>query len=428
MTNKTTMLILTDPVANKNKFYEVTLSGNNVTTRYGRVGEDGKTFNKGSIGESGYLKTINDKKKKGYKEAQVLKSSRTADKTALSRAARTSFVKDGNPQLTKLVDKLVEINAHEIISASGGQLKVKDGAITTPLGLLTRGAINDARSIISKINSRNRKGLLGDYMTLVPQSFSRQDRSWVETFLNTAESRNQQIAFLTQLEQSLDFHDSNNVASNDDTALSDLFKYKIALETGSKVFNEIAKKFSSSRLRDHGSRLYNARIKNVYTFTNAEADTTFDAKAKLIGNVIEGWHGTRAMNLLSIASKGLRNPRQESGLVTTGAMFGRGIYSSTCSTKALGYSDTGVWGGSRGNTHYLFLVDLALGNTYIPGKTQPNSQQWESILDGKLKDTSGKPFNSIDAIPKYHNWLRNPETIVPDSTQMRIKYLLELES
>lgn len=427
--NEQIMLIWNDPKTNKNKFYEVTRNGDVVEVRYGRVGETGTTLQQGAIGQRGFDRIVRQKKNKGYKEALVVSNSGASTNVQLEKAAQSTLLaNNSDPRLASLVSRLISVNAHEILKASGGKLQVEDGQIRTPLGLLTHGAIDEARRILTAVEKapKQREKYLADYMTLVPQNVGR-GRGWVETFLASKEDRDSQAAFLEQLEQSLDFANTQAEATSPAESYDDLFRYKILPVDDASVIKTLEANFKKSRNSKHGYSIYNSRLRNVYTFADAAAMTDFDERAAAIGNVVSTWHGTRAMNLLSIASKGLKSPRELKKLYTTGAMFGQGIYSSTCSTKALGYSDSGVWSSSKSNVHYLFATEVALGNTYKPGKSRPNSTNWDLILDGKVKDEKGKAYNSIDVMPGFWNLL-NPETIVPNASQMVIRYLLEFES
>lgn len=421
-------LIWNDPKTNKNRFYEVSLMGDSVSVRFGRVGEPGRTIPQGPIGRQGFDRLIAGKMKKGYKKIELASNINQGKQEVLRTAATKKLVSDAtDPRLTALIDRLLKVNAHEILTASGGQLKVVDGQIATPLGLLTNSNIQKAYEILSRIekNPRQRLTLLGEYMTLVPQAVGRR-RTWIDTFLATTESINEQESFLQQLKQSLEFSSQQKaITEGTDDAIENLFRYRIQPVDDEEILKKVKAAFAATRNSYHGQRLYNSRVKNIYTFTDSQADDIFSAQAATLGNVIEGWHGTRAMNLLSIASKGLKNPREEKGLATTGSMFGRGIYSSVCSTKALGYSDSGVWGGSRSDTHYLFNVSVCLGETYVAGKSKPATKDWDSLLAGKA--FGGKVFNSITVEPGFQ-YIKNPETIVPNGKQLAIRYLLELTS
>lgn len=421
------MLIWTDPINNKNKFYHVVLEeSGRVTARYGRVGDTGKTVDTGEKDETGFNRVIRKKKNKGYKEARIADSSSSSamSQTALRDATqKTLLSKNSDPRLVALIDRLVAVNAHEIVSASGGKITANDGDVRTPLGLLTEDAIVDARNILNQLKKHRTTKLLGEYMTLVPQNVGR-NRDWVDHFLSHPDDILKQELFLTQLEQSLQFAKARSSAAANNTSYEDLFAYRIVPSDDRAVFDDLLKKFKNSRNKGHSKSLYYARLENVYEFTNPSATQEFDEISANLGNVVDAWHGTRAMNLLSIASRGLKSPREMTGLVTTGAMFGRGIYSSTCSTKALGYSDSGVWGGKATNQHFMFFTKVALGNTLVP-KSQ--SYDWERVLGRKYLDSSGKPYDSISATSGYRN-LRNPETIVPSANQMNLLYLLEFSS
>lgn len=428
-TTDSAMLIWTDLGDNKNRFYSVVLnSDDTVVTRFGRVGEPGRTINLGRVGRSEFDKIIAKKLKKGYKKVLVADSAEGRQLDSLRTAARTTLIASETDQrLADLVDRLVSVNAHEITRASGGRLEVQDGQIRTPLGLLTQTAIDEARAILANIQSNpgRRQSLMGDYMSLVPQDVGR-GREWVRTFLADRQQLDQQSNFLDQLEQSLDFARQQAQATTDSETYDDIFKYRIRLLEDTAVFKQLEKAFKDSRSTRHSSRLVSSRIKNIYVFEDADAVKTYEDTLTKIKNPIKAWHGTRAMNLLSIASNGLKSPREMKTLYTTGAMFGRGIYTSTCSTKSLGYSDSGIWGTSSSDTHYLFSVDVALGNAYRPG-TSYSHPNYDQILDGKVKDSKGLPYHSID-VAAGTGGVYNPETIVPNSSQIAIRYLLELSS
>lgn len=429
------MLVWNDPKTNKNRFYEVTQTGEAVTVRFGRVGDEGRVTEQGPIGDRGFARVVAAKLKKGYKEIAVVTSAGGGGKADLHRAAKSTLVANSDdPRLDALVKRLVESNAHEILKASGGKLQLQDGQITTPLGLLTEEAIREAQELLGRMEKDRhaRDKYLSAYMTLVPQNVGR-GRTWAESFLTTPQELSDQREFLKQLQQSLEFQEKQASATAGES-YDDLFKYRITPVDDPEVIARLEERFRKTQSTHHSQRLQAAKLVNVYSFRDAAADEAFEKRAEELGNLMDGWHGTRAMNLLSIASKGLLTPRRANGLYTTGAMFGQGIYSSTVSTKALGYSDSGVWSSSRSDTHYLFDVGVALGWEYRPGVSTPATTDWNRILDGKVTDgkRGHRVFNSINVKAGYRQggWstLLNPETIVPSADQMQIRYLLEFKS
>ena len=86
------------------------------------------------------------------------------------------------------------------------------------------------------------------------------------------------------------------------------------------------------------------------------------------GNVMELWHGTKTGNLLSLLKSGFVIPPASSSHCTR-RVFGNGVYFSDQSTKSLNYA--GGWapgqksGGYDGNA-FMFLNDVAMGNSYTP--------------------------------------------------------------
>ncbi|MGQ4828686.1 hypothetical protein, partial [Enterococcus faecalis] len=55
----------------------------------------------------------------------------------------------------KLIEGLAAANIHNIIAATGGQMKYnkQTGLFETPLGIVTADAISDARNLLSKIGT-----------------------------------------------------------------------------------------------------------------------------------------------------------------------------------------------------------------------------------------------------------------------------------
>ena len=431
---KSVMLIWVDVNVNHNKFYEVSLDDIGVVRkRWGRVGAAGQSSSE-HTGEDGYERALAAKKKKGYREVDVLTASvESTQQRNLSEIAKSSLVKGAlSPELEDLIEKLVKINKHEIVAASGGRIQIDDeGHVSSPLGIVQKPAISQAESLLDRIqhsSGTQRLSLAEEYLTLVPQRVTNV-RSWVEGPLTESETVVAQRTFLAQLRDSIDFHaakvkslDANSQQQAQDQ-YKDLFRYSVdVLEGKDKRFKQISKFYEATKNANHSSRRLNMR--RVYVLNDEHAADKFAQASTSMGNVRQLWHGTRAFNVLSILRKGLYVPPTNSFNIT-GRMFGNGIYLSDQSTKSLNYS-LGYWGGggsTRDNNCFMFLADVAMGHEFKPAYWNASSYKLATSGIGK----SGKPFNSISVKGGTCNVMNN-EMIVWNTDQICLSYLVEFDS
>lgn len=420
---KQDILIFTDVKNNNNKFYNITLEddNNSINVKYGRVGSEGQTTSY-TGGLKKYNSIINSKIAKGYVLSKIVSvdSKIISNKSKLKAVAKRDILGDiKEAKSLDLINKLIEINKHQILKISGGNIQVDDsGLIKTSLGLVNRETISDARKILNKLTkelksfpdiskSINYPILLGDYLKLIPQKVPSL-RGWDINFFVYTTTIDKQNDFLNQLESSMDLYDKkvksevdNNITNNK------VFNFKLALLEDKKKFKEISDHFRNTLNSQHVSK--NLKLKNIYVLTNEEHDKKFLTSKDKFGNMKQLWHGTRAFNILSILKNGLIVPKSSDGIKITGRMFGDGLYFSDQSTKALNYS-YGYWDGrSKDNECFMFLANVALGKTYTPKK--PGSY--------KPKDC-----DSIFAKAKVSGVLNN-EMIVPNVEQVQLKYLCE---
>jgi poly [ADP-ribose] polymerase len=134
---------------------------------------------------------------------------------------------------------------------------------------------------------------------------------------------------------------------------------------------------------------------------------------KSVGNVTPLFHGSGPQNILGICKHGLlmRPP----GVYITGSMFGNGLYFADQSSKSEQYA-FGRMGGGRGHgdTFFMFVTDVALGNI----KKYQNPQ---SNLD---RPPSG--YHSVQGEKGSH--LLHNEFIIYDIKQHILQYLIEFKT
>jgi len=154
------MLIYTDAKNNNNKFYELILhEDGTLNLRWGRVDSAGqsKTTNGGKWE---FDRTISAKLAKGYVRSNtvsVVASKVETNKIELAETAKRDILGDkasdkSSSVLVNLIERLTQMNKHQIMAASGGSIQVDEsGLITTPLGLVTIESVEEARKILNNI-------------------------------------------------------------------------------------------------------------------------------------------------------------------------------------------------------------------------------------------------------------------------------------
>lgn len=200
-------------------------------------------------------------------------------------------------------------------------------------------------------------------------------------------------------------------------------------------------------------------VANIYAIERKhERDNTLNWEK--YGNKMLLWHGTRAENLVGILQTGFRIAPKEA--TRTGSMFGEGIYFADVFSKSYQYTSATQnyriqnrgWGQSRVTPakrkypkRYMFLCEVMLGNQMqllhpaqiadIPndryqsvmgyGQTGPNPlnnvylSNGSIVPLGKLQQNPKPPW----ADHKQYMSLNYNEYVVYDTTQVRIKYIVE---
>jgi poly [ADP-ribose] polymerase len=368
--------VLTNITSNNNKFWNIRLySDGSCETHWGRVGEDGQRKQFASYTESTFDAKCREKASKGYQPQKTLANTATANesmgKEKLAEVAAAQIQTDSVETL-KLVTYLARVNVHRILEATTLQYDEARGTFSTPLGIVTADAITEARELLAKIADHVAAdtytdtaliGLLNNYLMLVPQNIGRGKPDPKVLFPNL-EAIQKQSGILDSLEASL----QNVLAAKEEeedkpkAELPKLFEAKLTLVEDEAEIERIRKKYQATRKDMHAC--HHLEVKRVFRIAVGSMHRTFEEKGQQIGNVQELWHGTRTSNLLSILKTGFIIPPSNASHCT-GRMFGNGVYFSDQSTKSLNYA-YGYWGGNREEKCYMFLVNVAMGNSYTP--------------------------------------------------------------
>jgi len=377
----TRMLVLTSVEDNNNKFWEATLlSDDTVDCRWGRVGTSGQSKSFPGAGQKYIDSKIREKEKKGYKEMQVVGSKTTPAVVVQSgqlKSVAKKQIKYNNPTVEKLIDYLVKVNKHDIVTQSGGKLSVDmdTGLIKTDVGVaVTLDTLDRARdhlvalsTCIKQADQSSKQFIqnLNEYLMCVPQKVGSR-RGWEKDFIRNDQDVQKQGALIDSMESTLKAIASAPTKDGVAQEEEKVFDVQLELIEDKQEVSRIDNVYRSTLQNKHASS--HLKVKNVYNVQLASMKAAFDVDGAKLSNIWELWHGTRAANLLSILKSGLMIPSSNAAHVT-GRMFGNGAYFSDQSTKSLNYS-YGYWdGGSRDANCFMLLASVAMGKYHVPRNT-----------------------------------------------------------
>lgn len=421
--------IKSDVANNNNKFWYIELySDDTVITRWGRVGDVGQSKTFPGAGVSFLEKKCREKESERngeipYRKLNVIGGT-AATKTASTSTVRDSEIREiakkqiktNNPLVTRLVEYLTNVNAHNIGVASGGKITYNDttGLFSTPLGIITQQNIDEANSILTQIGDliakRDYGSSLGDltnsFCMLVPQDLGHK-RLDVREFWSGLPKVQYQKGVLDSLQASLDAAISSPNTKTINIPEKKIFDVELNIVSDNAIVDRIHRLYYRTRKNHSCNYLNPAEVYEIKIGKMAEEWKNDGAK---MTNIWELWHGSSCSNLLSIMAKGFVIPPRTSSNVT-GRMFSDGTYASSISTKALGYS-TGYWGKSSHNRYFMFLLDMAMGKFFVP--------------PGPSDNLPKHGYDSTFAKPGYSG-IQNEEMIVYRTSQCNPKYLIEFK-
>jgi poly [ADP-ribose] polymerase len=386
---------------NNNKFWNgYLLNDNNIYTEYGRVGYAGSKEGPFPGGEKTLEKKIKEKKKKGYTEFTGIQVDQNTVKINsvenLNEVAKKQ-IQYSNPELEKLIERLVKSNIHNITSNTNISFDVSSGLFVTPLGVVTKDSISAARDLLSQLKGKMDNAMLSSYLSIIPHNLGMRKLS---EFANNIDF-DKELNILDSLESSYDLVVNS---SKKESVEESIFNVKLEKLADLQKINSIIEWFENSKKKMHGYD--NIKVKNIYEVSISSMDEAFSQKGEKLGNIEQVFHGTSEANLLSILKSGLKVSPPSTAFIA-GKMFHNGIYGAKESSKALGYT-LGRWGGSTSSFGWIFICNFAMGKTYDPVH-------------------AGAPPNGYDSV-----WARakkcglyHDELVVYKNEQVQITHLLE---
>ncbi len=363
-----------------------------------------------------------DKAKKGYTEVPTVGSPGGAVVTPsavksvgngdLRQIAKAQIVKSNNPQLDRLVDRLVQANVHRITSSTQITFNSVTGLFQTPLGVVTPDGISQARTLLVDLNSRvqardwtspSMYRLVEQYIRIVPQDVGR--KLSVEALFPDTGAVQKQSDVLDSLEASFLALQTQKPQTPTATSkpVEQVFSVDLDVLPNGHDYNRLVDWYEKSKKDMHNYG--HVKVRQIYTVNVHEMTNAFESRTVPMSEV---FHGTGMANCLSIIKSGLKTSPPSTAAIA-GKMFGNGVYGAINSSKSLGYS-LGRWGqGGVGDCAWLFVCQFAMGRTEVVHSSQSGG--------------ASRGFDSIWA--KAGHSLHNDELIVFRNSQVKITHLLE---
>lgn len=400
-----------------NKYYSLIPNGDTFTAKYGRVGATPQTK---VYPMSKWDSTIKSKLKKGYQDrsdlmTDVIEDSKVdaPDEDAQFAAVKKTSIRDILKRLWDFANKAIqssytikaEVVTQAMVDAAQKQIDymadvIKDSAMT-----------------VEEFNQE-----LNKLFVIIPRKMARvsdhlvHDTSEFEKKLAFEQSILDTMAGQVYKSQKKDVETK---AEDDKPVISILDTMGIEMEDATE--EDVAK--IKKAMGDSANKFYRAwRVSNKET---EEAYKKFTAENN-IGNVKLLCHGSRNQNWFNILKMGLKI--RPAGAITTGSMFGLGIYWSNPEkyhggvAKSIGYTSLGgYWTKDYQNCGFLAFFDVAIGKSI---DAYSFDSKYYSYNLNRLKQDDPDAW-SLWAHGNT-NMLRNDEIIVYDSRQMTVRYLVEI--
>ena len=411
--------VLTNIASNNNKFWNIRLyADGSAETHWGRVGEAGQRKLIPVFSEAAFDSKCREKVSGGYKPQKTVGGhfgTIHAANDALAHTA-TAQIDTNSPETLALVAYLASVNIHRILESTTLQYDAASGTFSTPLGIVTQDALEEARKLLACIGAFvfasewDNEGfvpLLNDYLMLIPQNIGR-GKPDPQRLFPDGEAVRKQVGILDSLEASLQAQPDPAAAPDAAPAAPAprLFEARLHLCQDAREIARITAKYRATLQASHYASRF--AVRRVYRVEIAAMNRAFDETGRKAGNIQELWHGTRAGNLLSLLKSGFVIPPSNAPHCT-GRMFGNGVYFSDQSTKSLNYA-AGYWSGRAENRCFMFLCDVAMGKSYTP-------QSWQETLPHA-------GFDSTWAKPDVSG-VANNEMIVYTTDRIAPRFLVE---
>ena len=401
MERKPTYLIMVT-TENNNKYYNCFPEGSQFRVEYGRV-DSTKTTVYYPIEK--WDSQIQGKLKKGYKDITHLKTALVEEIKKDSNGKSLKQIE--NEAIRKIIAKLQSI-ARQTVDKN---YTIKSSAVTQEMVDEAQEVID---SLVNEMNTYIFNNSLLKLFSILPRKMDN-----VKYYLacepkdfNKIITREQNLLDVMRGQIYVPTDDNKDETDNNVSDKTILDEMGITMEECSTEDTAVIKKLMAESAY-HFSR--------AWKVTNLKTQKRFDdfIKANNIKETKLLFHGSRSENWYSILKTGLKI--RPANVVTTGSMFGTGIYYAPKCQKSIGYTSLGgsYWANGNDKIAYMAIMEVAYGKPYM---VYSFDSKYYSMNYSKL--------------PAGCNWLhasaskgmlRNDEIVVYNEAQCTIKYLIEIK-
>lgn len=441
------LLQLTDFVGSvcSNKFYSLELhragGAYRIYTHYGRTGEDGThecRFFEGdrAAAEKELARISREKVKKGYKPLSVanVKVGSTAVRGqsvgVVDAATKALAVEAAAAAAPKAAPKRVAVELDSgtrdlvrtlFAESTGALLKAADTKITaqgveTPLGVLTLGQVEHGEAKLKEIlevvkkyggatSAEDRlRALSSEFFSIIPHRIPRSRDGFIASVIRDLSNIAEKQETLTLMRDmlSVSAKDASTLASDDVEQ-----KY-VALGAKLRQLQGDEERAIAKKVIDSQHRKQIARIHRVFA---VERPGEAEAFERVLGNVIAGYHGSKAGRWMGILSRGILLPKvvQTMGVSRTDyGWLGSGCYYGSEADTPVQYT-----GPAKTGRRYLCVAEVAAGK----------QAKFTRITPGLSAPPAG--FDSCWGVRGGGSQFADNEIVIYRTTQARITHLIE---
>lgn len=454
------MLNQSDVRNNNNKFYVIQLLQNTtkghyvVWNRWGRVGAVGQSSEQAcglnlSSAKSQFMKKFADKtgncwgnsssfKKIPGKYHLIEMDYEVKDESCDKAASEVPS------ELAPAVQSLVSLIS-DVDMMKRQMIEVGYDAKKMPLGKISKGMLKEGYSILKSIgeelekpnkNTKAIEELSSQFYTVIPHNFGFQNMS--NFIIRTPEQLKDKLLMVESLEdievahRILESKSDKEEENPIDRKYRNLKCQLTPLAEGSETWQMIAEYIENTHASTHSN--FKLQLKTLFEADRAGEEERFKKFADDKNRMLL-WHGSRLTNWMGILSQGLRIAPPEAPV--SGYMFGKGVYFADMVSKSANY----CFARRENPRAVMLLCEVALGkcnellqanyhadqlpkdclSTHGLGKTAPDPAGMKT-LSGGLKVPMGRGIAT-----DVSGSLRYNEFIVYDTSQIRMRYLMEVE-
>lgn len=402
---------------NNNKYYNCQPNGDGTfTVKYGRVGGHESTA---VYPMSKWQSQINSKLKKGYVDTSALMQDVIEDSKVEEK--KTDKVDEFglilNNSVREVIKRLFDY-ANKVVQSA---YKVSSTVVTQAMVDKAQEYIDSLSNEYETLDVKQFNAILIKIFTTIPRKmkvvkdYQANDKS---EFAKIIEREQETLdAMRGQVYKKIERKASSENEPNAET-ISILDKMGITMEEASE--EDVAK--IKKAMGDVANKFYKA-----WKVTNHETEEKYKkfVAENNIGNVKLTCHGSRNQNWFNILKTGLKI--RPAGVITTGNMFGFGLYYSNPDkwhgvAKSIGYTSLGgYWSREYQNCGFLAFFETALGESY---DVYSFDSKYYNFTLNKLKEVKPEAWNLF--AHGDTNMLRNDEIIIYHESQTTIRYLVEI--